>query len=223
MRAFVLIVPAIMCFGACATTSGATAPTPPGDPIATVDPEVLYQRGVRLGQAGDFVRAEQYLSAAIERGFSEDRAMPPLLDACLRASRLVAALGYAQPYLTRHPEQWALRLVVASIHMGLGQPEEARSELERVLHDTPDAPPPQAHYFLAVLHRDAFDDADGARTHFRRYLELEPEGSHAEEARSSVLEPAGGLPQPIPAEEVPPAVQDVPLEEASMPTPVEAS
>ena len=45
-----------------------------------------------------------------------------------------------------------------------------------------------------VLHRDALSNVERARLHFRRYLEVAPEGPHAEEARSSLPPEEGGLP-----------------------------
>jgi tetratricopeptide (TPR) repeat protein len=185
----------------CATGANARRPPPP-DPLDTVSADELFSRGVRLGQAGDFIRAEQYIAAAIERGYSEERAMPALMAACVQGSRLSAALGYAEPYLARHPNEWSLRLLVASIHMGLSQHERARDELARVLRDAPEEPP-QAHYFLGVLHRDHLDDADIAHQRFRRYLELAPDGPHRDEAISALPDAeraAYGVPTRVPAE-----------------------
>jgi predicted Zn-dependent protease len=190
--------------------SAARRPPPP-DPLDTISAEELFSRGVRLGQAGDFIRAEQYIAAAIDRGFSEDEAMPALMAACVQASRLSAALGYAEPYLARHPGAWSLRLLVASIHMGLAQPERARDELTRVLRDAPEEPP-EAHYFLGVLHRDALADAAVSQQHFRRYLELAPQGSHRDEAISGLPDEeraAYGVPRRI--REGQPAGANVPV------------
>ena len=130
----------------------------------------------------------------MRRGFSEDEALPTLMNACVQASRLVAALQYAEPYLARHPEHWSLRMLVASIHMGLDHDERARLELERVLESAPEEPP-QAHYFLGVLYRDRLGDANQAAEHFGRYLALAPDGEHEEEARAGTTAAEGaGLP-----------------------------
>ena len=162
------------------------------DPLDTVSPEELYRRGNLLLEAGDYIRAEQYLAAAIERGYPEDRAIPLLLRACVEASRLVAALEYARPYLLRNPEQWSLRLLVASIYLGLDEHAQAQRELERILETNPDEPQP--HYLLGVLHRDALTDEDRAREHFRRYLALAPDGVHREEASAALTLEERGLP-----------------------------
>ncbi len=173
--------------------------TPPTrDPLDTISAEELYRRGVQLGQAGDFIRAEQYIVAAVDRGFPEERAMPALMHACVESSRLSAALEYATPYLQRHPAQWPLRLLVASIHMGLEQPDQARAELERVLRDAPEEPP-EAHYFLGVLLREREGELENAREHFRRYLALAPDGPHRAEALGSLPPEESGLPQRVPS------------------------
>jgi predicted Zn-dependent protease len=177
------------------------------DPLDTVSAQELFDRGVQLVADEDYVRAEQYLVAAMERGHPEDAVMPPLLASCVQSSRLSAALRYAEPYLDRHPEAWSLRLLVATIHMGLGDAPRARDHLVRITVDRPDEP--SAHYMLAVLSRDALGDADGALLHFQRYAELAPEGEHAEEARAAVAHPeslrtarageaaAGASPRPV--------------------------
>ncbi len=184
------------------------------DPLDTVSAEELYRRGVLLVQSGDSVRAEQYIAAAIDRGFSEETAMPALMHACVSSSRLSAALTYAEPYLLRHPSNWPLRLLVASLHMGLAQHERARSELERVLRDAPDEPP-EAHYFLGVLLRDELDDLEGARGHFRRYLAIAPQGDHRDEALAALPEEERGIPRRM--ERHAPAPEEGPADAAAAP------
>ncbi|MFK7989586.1 MAG: tetratricopeptide repeat protein [Sandaracinaceae bacterium] len=174
------------------------------DPLQSISVDELYRRGMLLAQAGDYVRAEQYLAASLDRGFAEERALPALLNVCIRASRMVAALEYAEPYLARHPEQWPLRLLVGTIHMGLSEPERARTEFERVLVDAAPEEPPEAHYFLGVVFRDSLSDADAAGDHFRRYLALAPEGPHGEEARAALSQEERGLPTRVDREDVPP-------------------
>ncbi len=154
------------------------------DPLETVTPEELFEQGVLLAEHQDYVRAEQYLVAAMQRGVDESRIMAPLLAACVRSSRLSAALSYAEPYLERHPDAWSLRLLVATIHMGLGRTEQAHTELLRVTAQRPNEA--TAHYMLAVLARDGLRDDEAAKSAFRRYLEIAPEGEHAEEARAAL-------------------------------------
>lgn len=45
----------------------------------------------------------------------------------------------------------------------------------------------QAHYLLGVVARDTDKDVVEADRHFRAYLQITPNGSHAEEARASLL------------------------------------
>jgi outer membrane protein assembly factor BamD (BamD/ComL family) len=157
------------------------------DPLDTVTAAQLFEEGQRLARQQDFIRAEQYFTAAIDRGHPEDQVMPHLIAACVRSSRLSAALRYAEPYVERHPDAWPLRLLVATIQMGLGEVRRARTELERIIADHPDQPVP--HYMLAVLARDQLADHELAEMHFRRYLALEPEGEHAAEARAAIARP----------------------------------
>lgn len=147
-------------------------------------PDELFQAGRDAAARGDTVRAEQYLSAAIERGYNRAKALPLLLRVCLSSSRLRAALTHAEPYLRDHPEDDGLRYVVAIIHMGLGKTDEARLDLIELLrHDDQNA---DAHLLLGIL--ESRSDAVAARDHFRTYLELAPHGEHAGEARSRLAE-----------------------------------
>lgn len=157
---------------------------PPGDALDQIEAAQLFRYGNALAESGDSIRAEQYLSAAMERGYPAAEVIPRLLDVCIRASRLSAALSYAEPYLERHQEEWPLRLLVASLQMSLNQNNTARTNLERVLETVPDEPEP--HYLMGVLLRDRFSDTEASNVEFRRYLDLSPRGNHAGEARLSI-------------------------------------
>ncbi len=179
--------------------TGAQSSTP-SDPLDSVAVDELYRRGVVLAQHGDFVRAEQYLLAARGRGFDEARVIPALMEVCVRASRLSAAIGYAEPYLESHPGEWALRILIGSIHLGLGHLDAARAHLERALRDgSPE--PAEAHYLLGIVLREQAELLE-ARRHFARYAALEPQGAHMEEV-SAIL----GEEPPHIATPVPPAVR----------------
>ncbi|MDH5491710.1 MAG: tetratricopeptide repeat protein [Myxococcales bacterium] len=147
---------------------------------------------------GDMVRAEQYLSAAMERGYPEDRVVPQLIRVCVASSRISAALSYAEPYLAAHPTQWRLRYLVATLHLGLRRIPEAVADLEAVIGQRPEDP--TAHYTLGIILRDHIGDGHGAREHFSRYLELAPEGAHAEEARSAAIAPIEHVVSEAPAQ-----------------------
>ncbi len=148
----------------------------------------LFDRGLALAKAGQLVRAEQYVSLAVASGYPQERALPVLIGVCLSSSRLRAALNYAEPYLTHHPDAWALRHLVAAIYAALGQPKRARGELEKVVRDHPSYAP--AHYLLAVTLRDEYRDVVATRHSFKAYLRHSPDGEHAAEARAWLREHA---------------------------------
>ena len=175
------------CGGSDALREGA----PPTDPVAEASAEQLFATGMAAASGGDLVRAEQYLAAAGARGYDETKIIGPLVRVCVAASRLRQALLYAQPYLRTHPDDWRLRFVVASIHVGLDSVADARRELERVVLAAPEVPEP--HFALAALLRERLRDDAAARPHFERYLALAPTGAHADEARVALDTP---LPQP---------------------------
>ena len=168
---------------ACGCASQAPPPTSaPGDPLATAPADDLFQRGVELRRAGDYIRAEQYLAAARDRGFEEERVVRELIGVCIDASRYQAALGHAAPFLSRHPDDWALRYMVGSLYLATGDAARALPELERVTSEHPEAPGP--HYTLAVAYSERLDRPADATVAFRTYLERAPDGEHAAEARA---------------------------------------
>jgi tetratricopeptide (TPR) repeat protein len=190
-RALVTVFLVTVVLAGCGSSRPRPVGPPPGDPLAGVQAAELYRRGLALAGAGDFVRAEQYLTSAIARGFPEERALGPLLRVCVASSRLRAALGHAEPYLVRNPDAWPLRYVVASIYLGVGDVDRARDSLERVIADAPEQP--DAHYLLGVVLRDEVGDRPGSARRFARYLELAPDGEHVAEVRAALraLPPAG--------------------------------
>jgi Flp pilus assembly protein TadD len=68
----------------------------------------------------------------------------------------------------------------------MGESKLARGQYEEALRKEPKNP--EIHYALAVLSRDQDGNLGEADTRFREYLKLDPRGSHAEEARGSLLE-----------------------------------
>jgi tetratricopeptide (TPR) repeat protein len=141
----------------------------------------LLEAGERLLANGDWLRAEHYLAAAHRRGVPASRVVPLLVQACIESSRLRAALDHAEPYLETHPDDAPLRFVVATLHAALGSPERAREELETLTRLDPEHA--RAEYALGELCAHSLDDPDAAAHHFGRYLELNPSGPHAAEAR----------------------------------------
>jgi len=143
-----------------------------------------YTRGREAADRGDTVRAEQYLSVAIERGFDAGVALPLLLRVCVSSSRLRSALNHGLAGLRKHPQDPNLRYLVAAIHFGLHQFHEARLHLHHLLRLDPSYP--AAHYLLGVLESAVRPEA--ASTHFRTYLTLDPSGEHAEDTKARIAE-----------------------------------
>ena len=151
------------------------------DPIGDIPGEDLYVQGIRLARTGDLLRGEQYVWAAIERGYPTKRALPALLKICIAASRLNAALRYSEPYLEKHPDDHRLRTIVASIHLGLGNIEDAEKHLREAIEDGPEEAP--AYYLMGMLQREELGDPAAGDPYLERYLELAPNGVHAAEVR----------------------------------------
>ena len=161
------------------------------DAVPAITAEQLFRIGILQAQRGDLLRAEQYLSAAQARGYDHALTTYWLVRVCVSGGRYHSALRHAAPRLDRDPYEWRLRLVVASIHQALGDLERARSELERVVNHRPEEALPR--YRLAMIYRDDPVLGDRAIEHLSRYLELDPDGAHAEQVRSmlgSGLDPA---------------------------------
>ncbi len=147
--------------------------------------EKLIDRGKAFASVGDSTRAEEYLVAALEQGANPKEVMPILMNVCISAGRYRVAIQYAETHLRRHPDDARTRLVVGTLYAALGENKPARENLELAVEQRPNDP--NAHYALAVLARDGDNDLVEADKHFREYLRLDPNGAHAEEARSSLL------------------------------------
>lgn len=176
LRSTIILAVLLGCGG---SSSQSRTPTP--DPLDDVQAEELYAHGLGMAERGDLVRAEQYILAAIEKGYDREQALPALLRVCIASQRYAIALHHADPYLRDHPENWALRYLVATLHIAMGSDEEARLELEKVVRDAPDEPVP--YYALGMLHHEQHEDMDAARQYLQRYIELAPDGNHADEVR----------------------------------------
>jgi tetratricopeptide (TPR) repeat protein len=148
-------------------------------------PEVLLQRGKALAAIGDLVRAEQYLTAALEAGASDAKVTPALMRVCLDGKRYRAAIDYGEAYLRKHPKDARLRYLLGTLYYAVGDTGAARENLEEVTVELPDHA--DAHYALAVVLLDGEHDIVAADRHFRAYVRLAPSGPHADEARASML------------------------------------
>ncbi len=187
-RSHALGVLLIGCFGiltGCQHVALHAGPTLQVELSAVTVDDLLFLAATHA-RAGDLLRAEQYLSAARQRGHDEASVVYWLVRVCVAASRYQSALSHATNYLRDHPADWALRLVVATIYEALGDVVRAQSELERIVGAEPLMPLP--HYRLAMLYRDRHADQERARPHLREYLRLNPTGPHAAEVRSLLVQ-----------------------------------
>lgn len=144
----------------------------------------LLERGNAFAAVGDLTRAEEYLVAALDQGAPPKDVLPSLLDVCVRGGRYRSAIQHAENHLRKHPQDQSTRLVLGTLYAAVGESQNARHALEQVIDARPNDA--HAHYVLAILARDG-DDPVSADEHFREYLRLEPNGSHADEARASLL------------------------------------
>ncbi|MCB9709120.1 MAG: tetratricopeptide repeat protein [Myxococcales bacterium] len=183
----------LLVLGACASAPPRGRPSEGHDPLSRIDARTLFQTGKKLADQGDYIRAEQYFAAAMDKGYPAKQAIAALMEVCVSSSRIPSALQYGEPYLERHPRAWSLRLLVGSLYYALDRFDDAAKALERVLVDAPQEPA-TAHYLLALTYLNVQGATLQIKEHARRYLDLEPNGAHAEEAvdllRSAVATPS---------------------------------
>jgi tetratricopeptide (TPR) repeat protein len=148
-------------------------------------PEKLLARGRAFANVGDFTRAEQYLSAALDSDADPKVVLPLLLRVCVAEQRYRAAIAYAEPQLKQVPEDYRLRFVIASLYVTIGEKDVAWEHLKQVATERPSYP--EVHFAMGMLAIESEGDPVEADGHFREYLRLEPNGSHAAEARSHLL------------------------------------
>jgi tetratricopeptide (TPR) repeat protein len=148
-------------------------------------PERLVTRAHVFATVGDFTRAEQYLLAAREAGADERAVAPLLLEVYVKDRRYRDAIQCAEGFLQHHPTEQHTRLLLATLEAATGYAARAEANLALVLRGEPKNA--DAHYALAVLYQHDLGRPARADEHFRAYLQLEPGGLHAEEARGSLL------------------------------------
>jgi predicted Zn-dependent protease len=156
--------------------------------LATVTSEDLLGLAIWHARSGDLLRAEQYLSAARQRGHDDAAVAYWLVRVCVTAGRYRSAVTHAADYLRDHPSDWSFRLVVATLHEALGDHTRAELELEHITKTAPAMPLP--HYRLAMLYRARAADQARAKMHLEEYVRLAPDGRHAVEARAALSEVA---------------------------------
>jgi tetratricopeptide (TPR) repeat protein len=172
---------------ACSPAPAQLAATPALDAAAAsrAEAEQLLALGERYARAGDSLRAEQYLVAALDAGIEPRAVLPMLLRVCVDARRYRVALEHAEEALAADPENSHLRFLTGTLLAMTGDVPGARVHLTRaareLLHSA------EVQFSVAVFARDQAQDPAAADGYFRRYLELEPHGVHAGEARNCLL------------------------------------
>lgn len=146
----------------------------------------LVERGKLFAHVGDYTRASQYFTAALDAGARPEEVLPLLMRVYIVSGRYRLAIQLGEQQLVKQPEAHALRFLVGTLYAAIGRSDLARAHLERVVASSPNDA--EAHYALAVVLRDGENDLIKADHHFREYLKLQPAGSHSEEARDSLLQ-----------------------------------
>lgn len=181
--ALVLALGAAAC-GRVAEQPSVSAAVSSGSDEATTRRELL-ELGMAFARAGDSVRGEQYLSAALEAGTDANQALLPLMGLCINAGRFEAAVQYGEAYQSDVRARRELAMLLAGLYISLDQDDKAIEQLEQVASDYPELA--LAHLLLGRLLRRQERDLEQADAHFRGYLRLEPDGIYAREARASLL------------------------------------
>ena len=179
---------ALFALGLAAACGGASANENPQAKLAIMkqseQPAKLVEQGRAFAAIGDTTRAEQYFSAAIQRGADEAVVVPLIVKVCVTDGRYELAIEYASRYTQKHPADARVRYLLGTLYAAIGERAKARSELEYVVSAKPNDPEP--HWALAKVLHDEGKDPTLADGQFREYLRLAPTGAHAEEARASI-------------------------------------
>ena len=147
--------------------------------------EQLLEVATVLEQSGDSLRAEQYLHAALKQGADPQGIVPQLMRLYATDGQYRLGIQYGEHYLRSHPNHQAVRLLLAALYTAVDATTLAAEQYERVLIADPKNA--EAHFALASLLHECGRERLVADQHFRAYLELQPTGSYAEEARSLLL------------------------------------
>ncbi len=170
---------ALMALSATVGCAGSN-PDPKSAVQARQSGEELFNKGRAAFLHRDHARAEQYLKMALDDAYEPRETVTLLIQVCLADSRVRGALNYAEPFLLQHPREDALRFLVATLQLSLGHNDDARHQLERLIHHNPEYADA---YFLRGQLRMS-DMEQGAKRDLLHYLELAPRGRHAAEVRS---------------------------------------
>lgn len=166
--------------------SPAETPASAGQKSGDKDAAFLLEQGRAYAEVGDSLRAQQYFAASLKAGADEKVAFPLLLRACVEQKNYRLAAEYAEAALARHPKNARLRFLSGALHGTLGDTARSRERLERAAKELPrDA---EVQFTVGVFFRDDAADVVSADRYFRQYLALAPDGTHVEEAKSSLME-----------------------------------
>jgi Tfp pilus assembly protein PilF len=165
----------------CAGTAHTATPANIPPPLQAAE---LLEIARRAEQLGDTLRAQQYLLAAARSGASAQQTLPWLLRLYIADGQYRLAIDTARETLRRHPEQHALRILLASLYEATDLDSAAVEEYERALQAQPDDA--RAHFALAALLQP--HEPGRADTHYRAYLALAPQGEDAARARAALLQ-----------------------------------
>lgn len=185
---FALVVPlALVACGASGNSARVEAPKEPTAAERRQAATELHRIGISHYRNGDSLRAEEYLASALVAGGAADVILPDLMRVSISGHRYQAAIRYFEDYRSDlgRPNRAELELVAGVLYLGVEQPELARGAFEKSLELRPKNA--RAELLLGQVLHDDLQDYAVADTHFRAYLELEPDGQGAAVARAGLL------------------------------------
>lgn len=145
----------------------------------------LMEVARELERRGDTSRAEQYWMEALDRGAPPDEVLPHLLQAYVQGRQYRLAAQRAEDHLRRFPSSVRVRLLLAALYQAVDDYGKAVTQYNIVVRHDPKRA--DAHYALATALDAQGHDHSSADEHYRRYLELAPNGPYAERAHAALL------------------------------------
>lgn len=188
----------LLLIAACGGADGPQGEMPTQESLRRIPSKTLYDMGREFARKGDHLRAAQYLTIVFDRGYEPKLVVSALMNVYVSTSRFRDAIEVADRRLSQDPYDWRLHLVVAALAVSVNDGPKATQHVGKAIAQAPNDA--AANYLAAVVARDFATDEARARAHFARYLELDPTGAHAAEARAYVetLESSGPAPVEIP-------------------------
>jgi Tfp pilus assembly protein PilF len=184
-RAIALTLVWILAAAGCAGSQLKAAQADAAGDEATLSTAQLIEVARELERRGDSLRAEQYWMEALDRGADADAVLPHLFSAYVRDRQYRLAAQRAEDHLRRHPNSTRVRLLLAALYQAVDDYAQAVRQYQTIVRAEPTRP--DAHYALALALVEEGQDRASADEHFRRYLELAPNGPYAERAQAALL------------------------------------